>query len=85
MSKIENIIVLDDPEILRYSQDGTVSREMIERRGFTCPHCHGAGQVVTEGRLGELIKAQCPICLGFGTLKARVVIEWMPDERNMKY
>ena len=81
MSKMKTIAVVESPDYVHMQADGTVAREMMERRGFTCPQCNGSGHVMTENRFGQLEKQQCDACMGYGTLKARIVIEFLPDEK----
>lgn len=76
---IQTIINLESPESVRLSPDGTVARELTERRGFICPQCNGSGYILEENAVGQLERRQCDCCMGFGTLKVRIVAEWMPD------
>lgn len=78
---VKTIAVLECPEFVMPKGDGTVARELIERRGFSCPQCHGNGYVFAEDGRGGLEKTQCNACMGFGMLKVRIQTEWMPDER----
>ena len=78
---VKTIAVLECPEFVLPKPDGTVARELIERRGFTCPQCHGSGYVLADNPRGQLEKVQCNACMGFGTLKVRILAEWMPDEK----
>ena len=78
---VKTIVSLECPESAFPKPDGTLAREMVERRGFLCPHCHGSGQIYVEDGKGGYVRTQCGTCLGFGTLKVRVVTEWLPDER----
>ena len=79
MSKIKTVLVTDVPEFFQLKPDGTVAREMSEKGGFTCPRCNGSGRVIVEDNMGHDGIEQCPVCLGYGVLKARIVTEWLPD------
>ena len=79
MSKIKTVLVTEVPEFFQLKSDGTVAREMTEKGGFTCPRCNGSGRVIVEDNTGHDAIEQCPVCLGYGTLKARIVTEWLPD------
>ncbi|MBE6331661.1 MAG: hypothetical protein E7070_05095 [Bacteroidales bacterium] len=74
-------INIKSPEYVRRKPDGTVEHEKIELHGFSCPVCHGSGWTFEGDSHGELFKRQCECCMGFGLLKARVSVEWLPDER----
>lgn len=78
---VKTIVSLECPDSVLPKPDGTVARELIERRGFKCPQCKGSGLVMAEDGRGGLEKVQCHACLGFGTLKVRLLAEWMPDEK----
>ena len=79
MSGMKHVILIDEPDILSMKGDGTVAKEMTEHQPFLCTRCNGSGYVFNESRYtGELLKEQCPICLGYGELKARILIEWIP-------
>ena len=79
MSKMKTVAVVEAPESVRLQADGTVGRELSEQRGFTCPQCNGSGYVMRENARGELERVQCDACMGYGTLKARILVEWLPD------
>ncbi len=79
MSKIKTVLVTEVPEFFQLKPDGTVAREMSEKGGFTCPRCNGAGRIIVEDNTGHDTFEQCPVCLGYGALKARIVTEWLPD------
>ena len=81
MSKIKAVLVAEVPEHVMVKPDGTVAREMTEKGGFTCPRCNGSGRVIVEDNSGHDAIEQCPICMGYGVLKARIVTEWLPDVR----
>jgi len=79
MSIMKTIAVVEAPESVRLQADGTVARELSERRGFACPQCNGSGYVMGEDGRGGLVKSQCDACMGYGMLKARILVEWLPD------
>lgn len=79
MSRVKIMLELDAPEFLRRMPDGTVAKEMIHKKPFTCPYCNGSGWNMTENNHGQLEKKQCEMCLGFGELKAEITVEWKPN------
>lgn len=79
MSIMKIVAVVEAPESVRLQPDGTVARELSERRGFTCPQCNGSGYVMREDGRGGLERVQCDACMGYGSLKARILVEWLPD------
>ena len=77
------MLELDASGVMISPSDGTVQREENEHRGFTCPRCNGAGHVIEPDYANVLVERQCPTCMGFGQMKARITVQWMPDEKAL--
>lgn len=83
MSKVKHLIEIEEPEFLNPNGDGTVARELMDEKPFLCRRCNGSGYVMTEQpRKRELVKEQCDVCLGYGELRAVVLVEWKPYIRK---
>ncbi|MCR5362437.1 MAG: hypothetical protein K6E73_10595 [Bacteroidales bacterium] len=84
MSRLRAMLELDASGVLLNLADSTLQREESEHRGFICPHCHGGGHVIEPDEANVLEQRQCPTCMGFGQLKARITVQWMPDEKALR-
>lgn len=83
MSKKEQFIRLQPPAVGFGAKKRMHRKEMLVLKNFACPVCHGDGWISNPDP-NELIDLDCPMCLGIGTLDAKVVIEWVP-EKNKNY